>query len=249
MRKLLSREEYQAISDAMNAQPMPVLRRSNTIVFTDGQRVRYRGEFWYVFGVPHEGSVFVRVWDGAKDGCIQHVPADAVEDAPKPAPKQVKTKAAKPRVAKAPDEVVFLMREADSLDAMWALAERFIPYADELRGKVGHLNPGLQRMNIGNHIRKLWRAGEITLTQPQEDEHDDVKHTSVAKARTRKAGAGPARGASDSAGAARKRGAAAGSGALGRVPAVVPAGARAGTARNRSGGQPAPKNRARVKSK
>lgn len=80
---------------------------------------------------------------------------------PKPAkapgaPKKVTT----PRPAKAegPDPVALALKNLHGLDALLDYAAgRGYPECDTLRAKVSHLNPGLQRMNVGNRLRR-WLA-------------------------------------------------------------------------------------------
>lgn len=59
-----------------------------------------------------------------------------------------------PREVKPLDDVAQLLAECGSLDDLWKMAvKQGLP--KDLRKKLEHLNPGLQRMNIGNRIRNL----------------------------------------------------------------------------------------------
>lgn len=66
-----------------------------------------------------------------------------------------------PRAPKAPqdigDRAATLLRECDTLDDMWAMAGREGLDVPAVKAKIGHLNPGLQRMGIGNRLRKMYK--------------------------------------------------------------------------------------------
>ncbi len=52
------------------------------------------------------------------------------------------------------DEVAVLLRSAESLDDVYRVGAEFLGVGEaELRKKYGHLNPGQQRMNVGNKMR------------------------------------------------------------------------------------------------
>lgn len=52
------------------------------------------------------------------------------------------------------DEVATLLREAGDLDAVYAAGAKFLGCdVASLKSKYGHLNPGQQRMNVGNKMR------------------------------------------------------------------------------------------------
>ena len=56
------------------------------------------------------------------------------------------------------DEVAKLLREAGGLDGVYRVAAKYLVEREEtLRKKYGHLNPGQQRMNLGNRMRAQWR--------------------------------------------------------------------------------------------
>lgn len=56
------------------------------------------------------------------------------------------------------DEVAQLLRESDDI---YATAAKFLGIeAPDLRAKYGHLNPGQQRMNLGNRMRAYARKGK-----------------------------------------------------------------------------------------
>jgi hypothetical protein len=52
------------------------------------------------------------------------------------------------------DEVALLLRDCGTLDQVYAAAAHYLQLKEEdLRAKYGHLNPGQQRMNLGNKMR------------------------------------------------------------------------------------------------
>jgi hypothetical protein len=53
------------------------------------------------------------------------------------------------------DPVAMLLSEAADLAACWRIAELAGLNVAEVRSKIGHLSNGLQRMGIGNRLRKL----------------------------------------------------------------------------------------------
>lgn len=56
------------------------------------------------------------------------------------------------------DEVAKLLREAGSLDGVYEVASKYlVESVTTLRKKYGHLNPGQQRMNLGNRMRSAWK--------------------------------------------------------------------------------------------
>lgn len=56
------------------------------------------------------------------------------------------------------DEVAVKLRGAGSLDDVYRVGAEYLGVPEEeLRAKYGHLNPGQQRMNIGNRMRAKWR--------------------------------------------------------------------------------------------
>lgn len=55
-----------------------------------------------------------------------------------------------------PDELALALKACTGLDALLAYAAaQGYPDCDTLRAKVSHLNPGLQRMNVGNRLRRF----------------------------------------------------------------------------------------------
>jgi hypothetical protein len=58
--------------------------------------------------------------------------------------------------ARAPDELAEALKACNGLDELLAYAEgQGYPDCDTLRAKISHLNPGLQRMNVGNRLRRV----------------------------------------------------------------------------------------------
>ena len=65
-----------------------------------------------------------------------------------------------PRDPNAPlDDIALRLKEADTLDDLWKLAFK-LGLPKDTRAKLAHLNPGLQRMGIGNRLRALRKAKE-----------------------------------------------------------------------------------------
>lgn len=56
------------------------------------------------------------------------------------------------------DDIARKLLEPKDLDQLWALASK-LGLPKDLRKKLEHLNPGLQRMNIGNRLRHLAKKG------------------------------------------------------------------------------------------
>lgn len=58
------------------------------------------------------------------------------------------------------DPVAVMLRDCQSLDDVFAKASEYLAVPEpELRAKYGHLNPGQQRMNLGNKMRFKWKKG------------------------------------------------------------------------------------------
>ena len=56
------------------------------------------------------------------------------------------------------DEVALLLRKAKDLADVYQIGAKYLSMkVDELKAKYGHLNPGQQRMNVGNKMRAFWR--------------------------------------------------------------------------------------------
>lgn len=56
------------------------------------------------------------------------------------------------------DEVAKMLREAGDLDATYAIGAKYLREKEKaLRSKYQHLNPGQQRMVIGNRMRAKWK--------------------------------------------------------------------------------------------
>lgn len=56
------------------------------------------------------------------------------------------------------DEVAKMLREAGSLDETYAIGAKYLREKEPaLRKKYAHLNPGQQRMVIGNRMRAKWK--------------------------------------------------------------------------------------------
>lgn len=56
------------------------------------------------------------------------------------------------------DPVAVMLRDAKSLDDVYKIGAKYLNLKEaDLRAKYGHLNPGQQRMNVGNKMRAAWR--------------------------------------------------------------------------------------------
>lgn len=165
--------------------PMPVLLRKTAHVVAPGDKVLRpnlrNGSFWYVVALSDNGFRAL-VTDhkygtvAERNDCVKEwVPVDCLQpfvpgvterqpDKPKPAapaPDKPLRRAAEkqplstaPKVTPPKDDIAFRLSQADTLDELWKIAfDMGLP--KELRAKLAHLNPGLQRMNIGNRLRKL----------------------------------------------------------------------------------------------
>ena len=61
-------------------------------------------------------------------------------------------------VKDAGDEVALLLREAKSLEDVYKIGAKYLSMkAQDLKDRYAHLNPGQQRMNVGNKMRAFWR--------------------------------------------------------------------------------------------
>lgn len=147
-----------------------------------GDIVFYRGERMFIEAAPDDWtySAWVRITDVRIDPRIPpykwttkrvafNVHADMLTLAP-PAPlysDRLPTVASVARKERAKtgerdigDEIAQMLRPAESLEQVYQIASKYlgVPEAD-LRLKYGHLNPGQQRMNLGNKMRFKWRKG------------------------------------------------------------------------------------------
>lgn len=106
---------------------------------------------WWAFAEQHgtkqnfPAGVFSKI--------VGKVPKKA---APVPAVPKVVTKKRKDSVS---DPVAALLAEAVNIEACWRIAEMAGLDIPETRAKIGHLSNGLQRMGIGNRLRKSWKEG------------------------------------------------------------------------------------------
>lgn len=56
------------------------------------------------------------------------------------------------------DTIATMLRDCDTLDAVYDCAASYLAIpVEDLRKKYGHLNPGQQRMNLGNKMRFKWK--------------------------------------------------------------------------------------------
>lgn len=133
-----------------------------------GDRVMYRGdpENVWTIGQIKPGLKCWWVW-AEQNGTKQNFPAGVfskIEAAKKPkasAPIAVKAESKPKRKDSVGDGVASLLAEAQDIAACWRIAEMAGLDMEELRTKIGHLSNGLQRMGIGNRLRKMWKDGQF----------------------------------------------------------------------------------------
>ena len=109
---------------------------------------------------PSESGVFTRVsFNGSSQfvatGCLS-----AIEDAPKPPPKESKPRGStkEPSSRRPPDEVTLFLREMETEDDLRGVCKDIgIDYPQ--RSSLG-----LTKMAIGNALRKLVKSGEYELS-------------------------------------------------------------------------------------
>jgi hypothetical protein len=87
---------------------------------------------------------------------VQKIETPTVKPVERPKIKVEKTE--KPKV---PDEIARLMSEAEDIEHCWDIAKLAGLDVDDLKTKIGNLSNGLQRMNIGNILRRMWKSGEF----------------------------------------------------------------------------------------
>lgn len=146
---------------------------------TRGDSVWYRNERWYIECAPADWSesAHIRITDKPvipnkeqdNHRTTFYVHADCVEIAPTRGTRYDKqtTFAQEERKVRAQagqrdigDEIAQMLRSASSLDDTYTIAARFLRVPeDELRQRYGHLNPGQQRMNLGNKMRHQLKKG------------------------------------------------------------------------------------------
>lgn len=134
-----------------------------------GDRVMYRGdpENVWTIGSMKPGPKCWWVW-AEQHGTKQNFPAGVftkIEAKKAKAPVQNAPKAdqeqKKKRKVSVGDPVASLLAEAADIQGCWKIAEMAGLDLEELRTKIGHLSNGLQRMGIGNRLRKRWKDGEF----------------------------------------------------------------------------------------
>lgn len=64
------------------------------------------------------------------------------------------------------DPVAMMLERCKNLEQVYLLgAQHFKMKVPDLKDKYKHLNPGQQRMVIGNRLRAMWRGGKLTIAQ------------------------------------------------------------------------------------
>lgn len=161
--------------------PVPVLVRKTTHEVKSGDRVLRPnlkdGSIWHVITLSVNGFRALvtdhkyGLLEGSvrRDDCVKEwVPVDCLlpyvpgvtvrkPGQPKPqapAPDKPLRQKAPAKVVPPKDDLAFKLAQAETLDELWELAIKMGLPAD-LRQRLAHLNPGLQRMNIGNRLRKM----------------------------------------------------------------------------------------------
>lgn len=113
--------------------------------------------------VERVSGAFTRCIVGGAEGLADKFTSQYwATDSLRPAPAKVASPMlapGKPRQARPAgdlDSVAQALRDCHGLDALLAYAaSRGYPDCDDLRAKISHLNPGLQRMNVGNRLRRF----------------------------------------------------------------------------------------------
>jgi hypothetical protein len=59
------------------------------------------------------------------------------------------------------DAISTLLAEAETLEQLWEIAQAAGMDVAAVKVRIGHLNPGLQRMGIGNRLRSMQRHGKM----------------------------------------------------------------------------------------
>lgn len=137
--------------------------------YSVGDRVMYRGDpenIWTIGQIKLGGRCWW-VW-AEQNGTKQNFPAGVftkteVKKLKAPAPVAAKAEpvAKRPRKESVGDSVAFLLVEAESIEQCWVIAGMAGLDIEETRAKIGHLSNGLQRMGIGNRLRKMHKDGQF----------------------------------------------------------------------------------------
>jgi hypothetical protein len=141
-----------------------------------GDRVMYRDDpdnVWTVLAINQGVSCW---WARASQHSVnQSFPAGVFSldprkkaKAPSPLIERVPVKPIEqPKISvekKPPDRIADLLAEATDVDQCWTIAKMAGADVESLRTKIGHLSNGLQRMGLGNHLRKMWKSGQFDPT-------------------------------------------------------------------------------------
>lgn len=183
--KIKHDQDSQAIARQrqLDEGPMPTLTRKTTHTLTPGMKCTHvkagpdDATIWYVVAVRGVWAFMsdrLQKPDEPRHDCVkQWFPADAMipyegkrtrstRPTTPPAPDKpikhvtVRTTARGTKVTPPRDDITFKLSQADTLDELWKIAAKLgLPDVKAVRAKLAHLNPGLQRMNIGNRLRAL----------------------------------------------------------------------------------------------
>lgn len=141
-----------------------------------GDRVVYRGDEENIWTVNHIERGMKCWWVRASQHSVsQRFPAGVFRSIEIPRKlettkdkKPIEKHSVKPAVEiskpKAPDRVLDLLSEAENLEQCWQIVALAGVDTQILKQKIGHLSNGLQRMGIGNHLRKMQKEGQFDPT-------------------------------------------------------------------------------------
>lgn len=168
--------------------PAPCLipKRHEPGALREGQMVFYRGQRFWIENAPEtwDRSTFVRIGDHKvppredlsrplpQQRLSFCVPADAIDLIPEDYITKAKrlptvasverTKRLRAGARDVGDEVATLLRKCSSLEETYKTASEYLGVPEaELLAKYGHLNPGQQRMNLGNKMRFKWKKEHL----------------------------------------------------------------------------------------
>lgn len=145
--------------------------------FKPGDLVRYKcdPDSTWVVERHDEGSDMVRA---RINGCSQYLAAGnlfKIEQSPKIKPQKITVQRSSttktPRKTSTSDDVAIILREAINFTSLMKIAKILNLNVKEIKPKVAHLNFGLQRMYIGNQLRKLYANNTNKLIEIWESQN------------------------------------------------------------------------------
>lgn len=155
----------------MKFRPVEVeLTKDEPPAYSVGHEVSYRGDpdnIWKINSLDQGVNCW---WVRASQNSVtQCFPANVFHQIEQKK-RKIETVVAKPiekpkkpaiEKPKGPDPVAALLAEAENLDQCWEIAGLAGVDLDSMKSKHSHLSNGLQRMSIGNHLRKMWKEGQF----------------------------------------------------------------------------------------